>query len=306
MVEDAALLELLGRLAALDYDFVPPTPATHERVIENRRGRPARTLRDILGWSLPFSTEILGGDMLDLLDRARALDVDGRRCRARYRVSKICGKLFLHSAFPTQNEDAVFLGPDSYRFVDFVLGELDEAPRRLCDLGAGSGVGGITVGSRFPTTEVTLVDSNPEALRLARINAAAANVALETVAADADAAPRGGFDLVIANPPYLVDESRRTYRHGGGRLGAEISLNWALEGARHLPPRGRFMLYTGSAIVAGRDGLRDALEAAVGRMGCTLKYREIDPDVFGEELERDVYREVERIAAIGAVIERTG
>jgi hypothetical protein len=33
-----------------------------------------------------------------------------------------------------------------------------------------------------------------------------------------------------------------------------------------------------------------------------LRYEEIDPDVFGEELEEEPYRNVERIAAVGAVI----
>ena len=61
---------------------------------------------------------------------------------------------------------------------------------------------------------------------------------------------------------------------------------------------GRLLLYTGSAIVDGRDDLRDALAAAIPDAGCTLDYRELDPDVFGEELERPEYAEVDRIAAI--------
>ena len=63
------------------------------------------------------------------------------------------------------------------------------------------------------------------------------------------------------------------------------------------------LLYTGSATVGGEDGLerelRDKLPA-----DCCLHYAEIDPDIFGEELERTTYSVVERIAAIGAVIRR--
>ena len=44
--------------------------------------------------------------------------------------------------------------------------------------------------------------------------------------------------------------------------------------------------------------------SAASDAGCTMAYREIDPDVFGEELERPAYRDVERIAAIGAVFRR--
>jgi hypothetical protein len=42
--------------------------------------------------------------------------------------------------------------------------------------------------------------------------------------------------------------------------------------------------------------------AALPPLGCTLDYREIDPDVFGEELSKPIYADVERIAVVGAVI----
>ncbi len=39
-------------------------------------------------------------------------------------------------------------------------------------------------------------------------------------------------------------------------------------------------------------------------MGCSLRYREIEPDIYGEELEKAAYADVERIAAIGVVVEK--
>lgn len=60
------------------------------------------------------------------------------------RVSTVHGRLFLHSAFLTDSSDAVFLGPDTYRFADLIAAEIGRAPvNRLLDLGAGAGVGGI-------------------------------------------------------------------------------------------------------------------------------------------------------------------
>jgi hypothetical protein len=61
------------------------------------------------------------------------------------------------------------------------------------------------------------------------------------------------------------------------------------------------LLYSGAAIVDGRDGLKTALEALPG---AAVRYAEIDPDVFGEELDKPPYAGVERIAAVGAVITR--
>jgi methylase of polypeptide subunit release factors len=114
----------------------------------------------------------------------------------------------------------------------------------------------------------------------------------------------GAVDLVIANPPYMIDESDRTYRDGGKMHGAALSLDWSLASARRLEPGGRMLLYTGVAIVDGRDALRDRLERELPELGCSLRYREIDPDVFGEDLVKPAYAEVERIAVVGAVIER--
>ena len=65
---------------------------------------------------------------------------------------------------------------------------------------------------------------------------------------------------------------------------------------------GWFILYTGSAIVRGEDRVRDALQALASGAGMTLSYEEIDPDIFGGTLNLPAYGEVERIAAVGAVI----
>ena len=78
----------------------------------------------------------------------------------------------------------------------------------------------------------------------------------------------------------------------------------AQQAVPRLAPGGRLILYTGSAIVGGRDALHGRLRDLAADQGCTLDYEEIDPDVFGEELETESYRDVERIAAVGALIER--
>ena len=71
-----------------------------------------------------------------------------------------------------------------------------------------------------------------------------------------------------------------------------------------LPAGGRLLMYTGSAIVEGRDRLKDELNAIATAEGGTLRYREIDPDVFGSTLAHPAYRRADRIAAVGAVLEK--
>jgi SAM-dependent methyltransferase len=302
---DTALLDLLQALKAHRYHFVTPTPATHARVVARPDRREARDLADILGWSLPFRAGVLDPRLLGLLEAADMIEPRGDRLRAACRVSSLHGHLFLHSAYPTEAANAVFLGPDSYRFADFVRAHLrgcDEA--RIVDIGAGAGVGGIIAADACPGARVTLSDVNPEALRFARINALFAGIDAEIVETDGLSDIEGPVDVAIANPPYIIDAKRRSYRHGGCMHGAELSLEMAREAAERLTPGGRMLLYTGSAIVDGRDALRAALEAAMAAAGCTLDYRELDPDVFGEELERPEYADVDRIAVIGAVIRK--
>ena len=86
--------------------------------------------------------------------------------------------------------------------------------------------------------------------------------------------------------------------------GAALSLDWALAAAGRLAAGGRLLLYTGSAIVGGEDRLEAALRARLPALGCTLRYAELDPDIFGEQLDEPGYEDVERIAAVGAVIVR--
>jgi methylase of polypeptide subunit release factors len=301
-----ALAALLSALRTADYHFVSPTPATHARVIARPDKQVARTLRDVFGWSLPFEPDLLPGEMLAALKQADAVEGQGDKLKSKLRVSSVERQLFLHSAYPTTDDQSVFLGPDSYRFVAFVKAELaHNGVRRLVDVGAGTGVGGLLAASVLPGVRVSLLDANPAALRLAAVNAHHAGVPVELVEGcgieDVPEEP----DLVLANPPYMVDAEGRTYRDGGDMHGARVSLDWTLNGARRLAPGGRVLLYTGVAMVDGQDELREALERELPALGCTLRYRELDPDVFGEELEKPAYADVERIAAIGAVVEKS-
>ena len=225
--------------------------------------------------------------------------------KSRIRVGRLHERLIVHSSYPTVEEDAVFFSPDTLRFADFVRDELLRVGnvKRLVDIGTGAGSGAISAAAVVPGARLTLCDINPLALRIARINARHSGFDVEAVEGGLEAV-RGSFDVAIANPPFMIDEDARTYRDGGDMHGGRVSVDWAVAAATRLPPGGRLILYTGSAIVEGRDQLRAALEREVAALGCTLRYRELDPDIYGEELERSRYADVERIAAIGAVVER--
>jgi len=149
-----------------------------------------------------------------------------------------------------------------------------------------------------------LTDVNSVALATAQMNLEAGGLTGDYRLGSGLATVPEEADLIIANPPFIAGDSGRTYRDGGDMKGARLSLNWALAAAKQLAPEGRFILYTGSAIVNGVDGLREALTSRLNGELFELKYEELDPDIFGDQLSAPGYENVERIAAIGAVISR--
>ncbi len=285
-------------LAASGYQFVTPTPATHARVNARAGASEAKDLRDAFGWSRPARPELFGPALLAALRAADALEPCGERLRSRVRFSTLGDAMYLHSAFPTDHANAVFFGPDTYRFCA-LLGREVTAARRVVDVGTGAGAGGLALAARCE--RLVLADVNPRALGYARVNAELAGVThrTEVVEADVLAGVTGSFDLVVCNPPYLVDAQARSYRDGGDQLGIALGVRIVRDALARLAPGGRLVLYTGAPICGGRDVFRAAVEPLLAACGATWRYRELDPDVFGEELDAPAYTEVDRIAVIG-------
>lgn len=300
-------LAALGRsLQATGYRFVTVTPATHRRINNRPENARAHDLRGVFGWSRPYRAGVLP-DAIDGPLRAAGLAVpegpDG--WRADVRASTIGDHLYFHSAWPTSDEDAVFFGPDTYRYTSALKrvlgphGGLRRPVRRAVDIGAGAGPGAIELALRCPDATVYAADINPAALTLAEVNAGL-NGAHNVVPCRSDLLDGidGGFDLIMSNPPYILDPDELTYRHGGGTHGAELSIRIVHAALDRLHPGGSLLLYTGVAIVDGTDpflaAIRDRLDADTDGWS----YEELDPDVFGGQLGCEGYEQVERIAAV--------
>lgn len=297
---EAQLVELGRHLQSERYRFITVTPRTH--ALLNERNPLARDLRDVFGWNRPFHKDLLPRHLFDLMCAAAACRErpDGT-WQATVRFSSLDDLLFLHGGFPTTESNAVFFGPDSYRFARAVLPHLPQRGR-LIDVGCGSGVGGIVAAKRAGGgLELVLADVNPAALAVARVNLKLAGLSGEVVHSDVLDGVRGDGHVVISNPPYLADAEHRTYRDGGQHHGAELSLRIAEQALSRLSRDwggGMLLLYTGTAIVRGTDRLQQSLQPLLTRYAATHTYEELDPDVFSEELEQPAYGDVERIAVV--------
>lgn len=296
VTDDERLCAVGERLRALGYSFVTVTPLTHERVLAREAASAAgtshaRTLRDVFGWSKPFAADTLPDDLFELLGPLRVRE--GELWKSAVRYSSLKGMLFAHSAFPTVEPDAVFFGPDTYRFASLLDARI-QAAGNVADIGCGSGAGGILLTLR--SKSVQLLDVNPRALRFASANAALNGAQVRTAQSDVLSGAEGRIDVVVANPPYLADDLGRAYRDGGGALGTALSARICEEALDRLQPSGRLLLYTATPVVEGEHVLWPALEPLLRKT--RFDYRELDPDVFGEELLRSAYSDVERIAVI--------
>ncbi len=303
---DAKTLALttLGRtLEARGYRFVTVTPATHCRVLDRPEG--PTTLESIFGWNRPFDRDAVEEDIFELLEDGEALEAVSGRYKSKLRFATMGDLLFVHSGFPTADQDAVFFGPDTYRFVRLLgsaLGDLaGHGALKLVDVGTGSGAGGIFAARLLgPATRLVLADSNREALALAAINAVLNDVpSPEMILSDVLSGVGGAPDIIVANAPYLVDDGTRLHPHGGGELGISLAFRIAEEALARLAPGGRLVLYAGTPIIAGGDPLFQSLRPMLERNASEFGYEEIDADVFGEELDRSAYAEADRIAVVG-------
>ena len=298
---------LLRYLYAANYQFVTPTPVTTQRVNRRNGNEIACDLAGVFGWNRPFHLELLPRQLGRELLENGVLSYDGELCKSHYRVSSLDSVLFVHSGFPTDEGDAVFFGPDTYRFVSslFTIVPTLTNVRRVVDIGCGTGAGGLVIGRMLPKAQITMVDINKEALECAALNAEEAGFTkFQFVESDLLGNVDGDFDLIVSNPPYLSDSLQRTYRHGGGARGESLSVKIVRTALDRLSPGGRLILYSGSAIIRGLDHLRSASLRAIEGSKHLLEYREIDPDVFSEELENEVYRDADRIAAVLITIKK--
>lgn len=296
-------------LQEVGYHFVTVTPSTHARVRARGPDRAAETIEDVFGWSRPFARSLLPESALTLLAAAGALEQHAGLMHSKVRYSTLGRTIFVHSAYPTTQSESVFFGPDTYRFTALIQRTLASNPRTavrcIVDMGCGSGAGGIVAAHALSswTPLVIMTDINPAALCCARANAALAKIPhADFRQGDLFSTTEESIDLIVANPPYLLDNDARAYRHGGGALGSGLSLRIVAEGLPHLAAGGMLILYTGAPMIDGSDTFLASVAPALRNADVKWNYVEIDPDVFGEELDNPVYARVERIAAVALVV----
>ena len=144
--------------------------------------------------------------------------------------------------------------------VDVVLPELKAASRegmRLIDVGTGCGILAITFALEIPGLEVVAVDLSPDALALARENAARFGLESRIAFVQSNLLDQtdGVFRWVVANLPYIptaeLDTLQREVKHDpklaldGGRDGLDVIRNLVASLQTRLAPPALIVLEVG-------------------------------------------------------------
>lgn len=98
--------------------------------------------------------------------------------------------------------------PETEHLIDAALAYARHRPDplRIIDVGTGSGCIALTLALELPTATVIATDTSPEALALARENAAAFDLTghVQLLHGDLFAEASGVFDIICSNPPYIA------------------------------------------------------------------------------------------------------
>lgn len=141
---------------------------------------------------------------------------------------------------------------------------------RVVDVGTGSGCLAITLAAERPDWTVVGIDRSPEALQVARHNGEILGAEVGWIWSDLTSCCGSGFDLVVANLPYvptgwlpgLGEEISRepVLALDGGRDGLDL--------VRHLmDDLGRILAPGGSCLLELAEGQADAVEALAEEQG---------------------------------------
>lgn len=242
-------------------------PGTIRGAVDGARSRlseagvdvPRLEARLLVGHVLGVGAEVLVGDPQRPLTGDQRSRLDGllaRRVR-REPLAHIVGSREFWSLSFRVSADTLVPRPETETLVEAALawvGEhrAGEAETRILDLGTGSGCLLLALLSELPRAWGVGVDLSAAALAVAHDNAEALGLSRRACFSGGDwgRALGGGFDLVVANPPYIADAELPALAPEVARFEPRLALAGGADGLaayRAIAPQLRRLLAPGGA-----------------------------------------------------------
>jgi release factor glutamine methyltransferase len=119
---------------------------------------------------------------------------------------EFCGLTFL------SDKRAMVPRPETEELVESLKSEIEDPKSKIVDVGTGSGVIALSLAAEFPEARILAVDVSDDALALAQENAARLNLSdrVQFLKSRLVENIEGGFDLIVANLPYISTQDRHT------------------------------------------------------------------------------------------------
>ncbi len=136
-------------------------------------------------------------------DRATFRELVRRRAKDREPVAYLTGTREFWSMSFAVRPGVLIPRPDTETLVRAAIAL---QPRRVVELGAGSGCVSAALAAELPDAEIVAIEASPEAYAIAQENLEALGHAgrVKLVEQDSLAGLGGGFDLIVSNPPYIA------------------------------------------------------------------------------------------------------
>lgn len=166
---------------------------------------PAREARWLLAaaWGVPESRVLAGPQAVVPTDVVTRFREWVRRRAAGEPAEHLTGRCRFFGRDFQVSPDVLVPRPETELVVDTALSLALPRAARVVDVGTGSGCLAVTLSLERPAWRVVAVDTSVAALRVARRNARRTGASVAFAASDLATALAPGFDLVVANLPYI-------------------------------------------------------------------------------------------------------
>ena len=154
---------------------------------------------------LEFERELTGLELAPLRDLVKRRG-EGEPLQHLLGTVEFCGHVFLC------DKRAMVPRPETEELVELLKSKIENPKSEILDVGTGSGVIALSLAIKFSEAKILAADISDDALALARENAAKLSLQdrVRFVKSNLLENVEGGFDLIVANLPYISTHDRHT------------------------------------------------------------------------------------------------